>query len=195
MATAKKTEDKVTEPVTVTFDIPEVQPEDTPPVKQPSMDDFAPVVPPPRKAVRSSKRTSVETEVERLRTELDRNFSIIAIAICMRDAWDGQLILLNKDQVIDSWMEVAKVNPRFRQALLKLMDVGVYATAISNSLALAVAVLAHHSLTPNPDMVMTAVSYTGLKMPTDEQVAAMESMFDIFEDAPDAASVNGNGSS
>jgi hypothetical protein len=195
MATAKKTEDKVTEPVTVSFDIPNVEADDKPPVSTPSMDDFAPVVPPPRKAVRSSKRTTVDQEVERLRTELDRNFSIIAIAICMRDAWDGQLILLNKDTVIDSWMEVAKVNPKFRQALLKLMDVGVYATAISNSLAMAVAVLAHHSMTPNPEMVMTAVSYTGLKMPTDEQVAQMEAMFDIFEDAPETANVNGNGSS
>ena len=195
MATAKKTtaktttaEDKVdpipeTEPVTATFDIP---------TSEPSMDDFAKKVAPERKAVRATKRTSVDAELSRLRNELDRNVSIVAVAICMRDAWDGQLILANKDMIIDSWLEVAKVNPRFRTALLKLMDVGVYATAISNSLAMAVAVLAHHRMTPNPDFVLGAVGYTGLTMPDEDAVAQMEAMLSVMTN-PDFATPNGTG--
>jgi hypothetical protein len=177
------------EPIEVTFDLPA---DDPTPDKEPTMDDFAKRVTPTAKRRPASKRVTADQEIERLRGELDRNFSVVCIAICMRDAWTGQVILLNKDMVIDGWLEVAKVNPRFRAALLKMMDIGVYATAISNTAALVVAILAHNNLTPNPDFVLTAVSTTGLKMPSDEEVAQMEAMFGVL--ATDDASVNGSGS-
>lgn len=195
MATAKKTPTPKTDPITVSVDIPDADPL---PTSEPSMEDFAKAAAstiPSRKPASNRKRATVQEELDRLRVELDRNVSIVAVAICMRDAWDGQLILMNKDMLIDSWLEVAKVNPKFRQALLKLMDVGVYATAISNSLALAIAVLAHHRMTPNPDMMLTAVGYTGLQMPSDEAVEQMEQMFHAFTaDEPETVNNNGSGS-
>lgn len=177
---------------TVTFDVPV---EDPTPDSEPTMEDFTKRVTPKATRKPATKRVTADQEVERLRGELDRNFSVISIAICMRDAWTGQVILLNKDMVIDSWLEVAKVNPKFRAALLKMMDIGVYATAISNSAALVVAILAHHKMTPNPDFVLTAVSSTGLKMPSDAEVQQMEDMFGMMADATvDNAETNGSGS-
>lgn len=181
-----------TEPVSVTFDVPE---DDPTPTAEPTMDDFAKRITNTPKRKPSTRRVTADQEVERLRGELDRNFSVVSIGICMRDAWTGQVILMNKDMVIDSWLEVAKVNPRFRAALLKMMDVGVYATAISNTAALVVAILAHKNMVPNPDFVLTAVSSTGLKMPSDEEVAQMEAMFGMMAGMEsDVPETNGSGS-
>lgn len=194
MATAKKTPTETktdTPPDTIVIDVPE--PADVTPQNEPTMEDFAKRVTPSR-TTKGKRVTTVDREIERLRTDLTRNTSMVVLAIHMRDVWTGQLILMNQEQIIDSWLEVARVNAGFRTALLKMLDVGVYAAAVSNTAALIIAILAHRQMLPNSDMMLSAVSHTGLKMPDDEQVAAMEAMFHTFTEPDGDPTVNGSGS-
>lgn len=190
MATAKVTEKK-TPPLTVTFDPPDVGEPDNVNIGEPTMDDFAKAnpsvrVPKPKGTSRAvTKRESVEAQLQRLREELNRNVSFLGLVICAKDAWAGQLVLLNKDKQVDNWIEVARINPTIRNAMLSAMDMGVYATAITGSLALAIAALAHMELLPNSGMLLTAVSGAGVRVPTDAEVMQTEAMF---------TTMNGNGS-
>jgi hypothetical protein len=170
-------------PVTVVFDPPDLDEPDNVNVSEPSMDDFAainPAIKPPKpksasKAV--TKRETVDASLQRLRDELNRNASFLGLVVCAKDAWTGQLILMNKEKQIDNWIEVARINPTIRNAMLAAMDMGVYATAITGSLALVIAALAHTQMLPNSDMLMTSVSGAGVAVPSDIQVAQTEEMF------------------
>lgn len=190
MATPK-TPTKKSPPLTVTFDPPDVGEPDNVNIGEPTMDDFAKANPSikvakPRGSSRVvSKRESVESQLQRLREELNRNASFLGLVICAKDAWAGQLILLNKDKQVDNWIEVARINPTIRNAMLSAMDMGVYATAITGSLALAIAALAHMELLPNSEMLLTAVSGAGVRVPSDIEVMQTEAMF---------GGMNGNGS-
>lgn len=195
MATAKKDSG----PVTVQFDPPDVGEPDNVNISDVSMDDFAKVAPsnvrPPRargKVV--SKRMTVEAELERLRGELERNASLIGMIVLVRDPWLGHLILLNRDTQIDNWLEVARINPKIRSAMLSALDMGVYATAISGSLALVIAAVAHMGMLPNSEAILGVIGGNGamgVKLPDETQVAATEAMFAQW--APDEDNVNGNG--
>jgi len=189
MATAKTTKSP---PLTVTFDPPDVgEPEQTN-ISEVSMDDFAkvnPAIKPPKPRGSSravTKRESVEAQLQRLREELNRNASFLGLVVCAKDAWAGQLILLNKEKQIDNWIEVCRINPTIRNALLSAMDMGVYATAVTGSLALVFAALAHMEVLPNSEMILTAVSGAGVRVPSDLEVMQTEAMFNM--------NVNGNGS-
>jgi hypothetical protein len=196
MATAKT--DK--KPLTVTFDPPDVGEPDNVNIGEVSMDDFAKVAPdavkPPRprgKVV--SKRMTVEAELERLRGELERTASLAGMIVLVRDPWMGHLILLNRDTQIDNWLEVARINPKIRSAMLSALDMGVYATAISGSLALVIAAVAHMGMLPNSEAILNVIGGNGamgVKLPDDNEVAATEAMFAQW--APDEDSANGNGS-
>lgn len=181
-------------PLTVTFDPPDVGEPDNVNIGEPTMDDFAKANPTvkvakPRGSSRAvTKRESVEAQLQRLREELNRNASFLGLVVCAKDAWSGQLILLNKDKQIDNWIEVARINPTIRNAMLSAMDMGVYATAITGSVALAIAALAHTDMLPNSDMLLTAVGGAGVTVPTDNQVAQTEAMFSMPMN-------NGNGNS
>jgi hypothetical protein len=181
-------------PLTVTFDPPDVAEPENVNIGEPTMDDFAKAnptvkVPKGRGTSRAvTKRESVESQLQRLREELNRNASFLGLLVCAKDAWTGQLILMNKDKQIDNWIEVARINPTIRNAMLAAMDMGVYATAITGSVALVIAALAHTQMLPNSDMLLTAVSGAGVSVPSDIQVAQTEAMFSM-------PNVNGNGNS
>ncbi len=190
MATAKATKDKAP-PLTVTFDPPDVAEPDNVNIGEPTMEDFAKAnptvrVPKPRGSSRAvTKRESVESQLQRLREELNRNISFLGLLVCAKDAWAGQLILLNKDKQVDNWIEVARINPTIRNALLATMDMGVYANAITGTLALGIAALAHMEMLPNSEMLLSAVSGAGIRVPSDKEVMETEMMF---------GAMNGNGS-
>lgn len=187
MATATKKP-----PVTVTFDPPDLEEPGNVNVDDVTMDDFAKVnpaitKPKPRGSSRAvTKRESVEASLQRLREELNRNVSFLGLVVCAKDAWSGQLILLNKDKQIDNWIEVARINPTIRNALLSAMDMGVYATAITGSLALGIAALAHTDMLPNSEMLLQAVGGAGIRVPSDLEVEQTEAMFSM-------PTMNGNG--
>lgn len=190
MATTPKT--KKTEPVTVNIELPDA---DTPPevdLDEKTVDDFAKEIrketlAKPRTVKPVGKRPSVEQELARLREELQRNTAFLGLIACARDPWGGQLILLNKDSVIDKWIDVCRINPTIRRALLSAMDMGVYATAITSTLALVIAFLAHSNMLPNSEMLLVAVGGAGVTLPTDEQVNMTRIMFGMDENG------NGNG--
>lgn len=179
-------------PLTVTFDPPDVGEPDNVNISEPTMDDFAKANPEikvakPRGTSRAvTKRESVEAQLQRLREELNRNVSFLGLVVCAKDAWSGQLILLNKDKQIDNWIEVARINPTIRNAMLSAMDMGVYATAITGSLALGIAAVAHMDMLPNSEMLLAAVGGAGVRVPTDVEVMQTEAMF--------TGMANGNGS-
>jgi hypothetical protein len=187
-----------TQPLTVKFDPPDVGEPENVTVGDVTMDDFAKVAPsnvkPPRERGKVvSKRMSVEAELDRLRGELERNVSLLGMLVLVRDPWSGHLILVNRDKQIDNWIEVARINPKIRSAMLSALDMGVYATAITGSLALAFAAVAHMGMLPNGEMILAAVASAGVTLPDDDKVAQTEAMFSMF--APDEETVNGNGTS
>src|SRR5581483_12397802 len=106
MATPKTPTKTKAPPLTVTFDPPDVGEPDNVSIGEPTMDDFAKAnpsvkVPKPRGSSRVvSKRESVESQLQRLREELNRNASFLGLVVCAKDAWAGQLILLNKDKQV-----------------------------------------------------------------------------------------------
>lgn len=182
---------KTKQPVTVTFEPPDLDEPGNVNIGEPTMDDFAKVNPsikPPTPRGRTkavTKRETVDTQLQRLREELNRNASFLGLVVCAKDAWSGQLILLNKDKQIDNWIEVARINPTIRNAMLSAMDMGVYATAITGTLALAIAAVAHMGMLPNSEMLLTAVGGAGVRVPSDLEVQQTEAMF---------STMNGNGS-
>lgn len=192
-----------TKPISVTFDPPLIDDDSAPSIlDEKDMTDFervAPSVAPPkpRSATRAvGKRASVENELDRLRDELQRNVSFVGLMMCAKDPWLGQLILLNRDRVIDQWIDVCRINPTIRNALLSIMDMGVYATAIVTTLSIAIAALAHMKIIPNGDMIVSGIAGTGVTIPTDAQVQSTEAMFDfakMFAENADMDSPNPNG--
>jgi hypothetical protein len=189
---ATKKTPNVDEPVTV--NIPTA---DTPPeveLNELTPEDFAKTIrqetlSKPRTVKPVGKRPTVEQELARLREELQRNTAFLGVIACAKDPWGGQLILLNKDSVIDKWIDVCRINPTIRRALLSAMDMGVYATAITSTLALVIAFLAHANMLPNSEMLLVAVGGTGVTLPTDEQVEMTKIMFGMDENT------NGNSGS
>lgn len=191
--TRKSTTPK-SEPVTVNIEPPDLATPDSVNLNEPSMDDFAD----PKVVINEAKvdthkrsrpvgkRPTVEQELDRLRNDLGRNASFIGLILCARDPWGGQLFLLNKDDVIEKWIDVCRINPTIRKALLSAMDMGVYATAITSTLALVIAYAAHAGMLPNSDMILGAIGGAGVTLPTDEQVAFTEAMFGMGQNGDGA---------
>lgn len=181
------------EPETVTVEIPDVgAPGESETLSEPTIEDFAKIAPdikpptPRSKGKVVGKRTTVESELQRLREELSRNVSFLGLLACAKDPYGGQLILMNKDSLIEKWIDVCRINPTIRHALLSAMDMGVYATAITSTLAVVIAFLAHAKMLPNSEMILGAIGGAGVTLPSDEQVMQTEAMFA-------AMGSNGNG--
>lgn len=185
---ATKNKQTEAEPLTVKIDLPDA---DTPPevnLDEKTVDDFAKEIrketlSKPRTVKPVGKRPTIEQELDRLREELQRNTAFLGLICCAKDPWGGQLVLLNKDSIIDKWIDVCRINPTIRKALLSAMDMGVYATAITSTLALVIAFLAHANMLPNSEMILVAVSGAGVTLPTDEQVEMTKIMFGMDENA------------
>lgn len=174
------------EPVTVNIELPEAEIPSGVDIGEAKIEDFErSVKPPPRSRTKPvGKRPTVNDELDRLRNELRRNTSFLGLLACAKDPWAGQLVLLNKDDVIEKWIDVCRINPTIRKALLSAMDMGVYASAITSTLALVIAFAAHAGMLPNSDMILTAVGGAGVTLPTDDQVAMTAAMFGHDEDMP-----------
>jgi hypothetical protein len=176
------------DPVTVKIDLPETDVPSGIDIGEAKIEDFADKVPnavkpPPRSRTKPvGKRPTVEQDLDRLRGELQRNTAFVGLLACAKDPYGGQLLLLNKDDVIEKWIDVCRINPTIRNALLSAMDMGVYATAITSTLALVIAYLAHAGMLPNSEMVLTAVGGAGVTLPTDEQVEMTSALFGMDTD-------------
>lgn len=159
-----------TPPQTFSFEVPDI-PERKPKAGKPK--DDRPRTPSSGRKT-STARSTVDKEIEQLRDKLTNWIGMAGIAAMTRNTFDGMVVTNNADTFVDGWLEVARVQPKFRKVLLQITEAGVYATAVSNTLAIALPILANHGMIPNGALVIEFCRRGGAKIPTHDELEQMD---------------------
>lgn len=181
-------------PSTATPELDGMPPADAPPADKP-----------PRKRRASRKRASTsDTPRPRaasptIKRRLREVFNLAGGLVSLADAFDGQVILANADELAEAWAKVAERHPRIKLALDGFERGGIYGAAAIATASVLLPILAHHRLLP-PSMAQLGAIVGGPAMPS----PAPAGTADPFPRSPAAAGgtdpepapagVHGNGS-
>lgn len=117
---------------------------------------------------------------------LQQAFTFLGIGVSMVNLYDASVIHENSELLAKHWTKVAEQNPTVRKYLLNLLQGGVWAGAITTSIAVMLPIAANH-LPDIPAEVVDMVGTIGVKLP-DESLKDMATLREGF-------SPNGDGSS
>lgn len=121
---------------------------------------------PPRRSKRAKATSSGRLTDKQIKDKLDEVWVGLGGALMMFDPFCGVTLTVNGPQVSDAVVEIAKVNPRVRQALEGFAQVSTWGAMLGAAGAVVMPILAHHTnLIPGGVGVMLA--------PTDELRAAI----------------------
>jgi len=172
-------------PVDITFDsaLIESQPRrgkakkpktDTPPKLDEAIESNLPKTP----AARLTK------DLKTIQEGLQQAFTFLGIGVSMINLYDAMVIHENAELLAKHWTKVAEQNPTVKRYLLSALQGGVWAGAITTSIAVLIPIAANH--TELPDEVVQATAGIGVSLP-DASLKEMASVTDGW-------SSNGNGS-
>jgi len=147
---------------------------DTPPKLDEAIESHLPKTP----AARQTK------DLKTIQDGLQQAFTFLGIGVSMINLYDAMVIHENAELLAKHWTKVAENNPTVRKYLLSALQGGVWAGAITTSIAVLIPIAANH--TELPDEVVQATTGIGVSLP-DASLKEMASVTDGW-------SSNGNGS-
>jgi|SRR5215831_15437667 len=116
---------------------------------------------------------------------LQQAFTFLGIGVSMVNLYDAMVIHENSELLAKHWTKVAEQNPTVRKYLLNLLQGGVWAGAITTSIAVIVPIAANH-VPDIPAEIVDMVGTIGVKVP-DESMKDMSTL-------REGMSPNGDGS-
>jgi len=147
---------------------------DSPPKLDEAIDSHLPKTP----TARLSK------ELKTIQDGLQQAFTFLGIGVSMINLYDAMVIHENSELLAKHWTKVAEQNPTVKRYLLSALQGGVWAGAISTSIAVLIPIAANH--TELPDEIVNATATIGVSLP-DNSLKDMASVTDGWSE-------NGNGS-
>jgi hypothetical protein len=96
----------------------------------------------------------------------------MGIGVSMFNLYDAMVIHENSELLAKHWTKVAEQNPTVRKYLLNALQGGVWAGAITTTIAVLIPIAANH--TELPDEVVKATAGIGVSLP-DDDLKGMES--------------------
>lgn len=97
---------------------------------------------------------------------LTQAFTFMGIGVSMFNLYDAMVIHENSELLAKHWTKVAEQNPTVRKYLLNALQGGVWAGAITTTIAVLIPIAANH--TELPDEVVKATAGIGVSLPDDE---------------------------
>lgn len=129
---------------------------------------------------------AIEAELTRIRQSLTEALGMVGLAVCTRNAYDGNVILLNAEKVTDVWVEAARDNKRLRAAMLRMFAMNTLVTAIATTVSVGIPILVNHAMVP--ETLMQAVTLQGIDLPDRSMTDGLDRLFHPTTDvAPDTA--------
>lgn len=148
---------------------------DTPPKLDETIESHLPKTP----AARLSK------DLKTIQDGLQQAFTFLGIGVSMVNIYDAMVIHENAELLAKHWTKVAEQNPTVKRYLLSALQGGVWAGAITTSIAVLIPIAANH--TELPDEIVNMTSAIGVSLPDNaDELKAMAS--------PGGFSANGDGS-
>lgn len=138
---------------------------DTPPKLDEAIDSHLPKTP----AARVSK------DLRTIQDGLQQAFTFLGIGVSLVNLYDAMVIHENSELLAKHWTKVAEQNPTVRKYLLNMLQGGVWAGAITTTLAVLVPIAANH-IADIPEEIVTMVPAIGVSIP-DSELKAMPSGF------------------
>jgi hypothetical protein len=129
---------------------------DTPPKLDEAIESHLPRTP----AGRQSK------DLKTIQDGLQQAFTFLGIGVSMFNLYDAMVIHENSELLAKHWTKVAEQNPTVRKYLLNALQGGVWAGAITTTIAVVIPIAANH--TELPDEVVKATAGIGVSLPDDE---------------------------
>jgi len=149
---------------------PRKPPVDTPPRLDEAIDSHLPKTP----VARMSK------DLRTIQDGLQQAFTFLGIGVSMINIYDAMVIHENAELLAKHWTKVAENNATVRKYLLNALQGGVWAGAITTTVAVLIPIAANH--TELPEEVVTMVPAIGVSIPDP-----------TLKDTPTGMSFNGNG--
>lgn len=130
---------------------------DTPPKLDEAIEAHLPKTP----AARLSK------DLRTIQEGLQQAFTFLGIGISMVNLYDAMVIHENAELLAKHWTRVAEQNPVVKKYLLSALQGGVWAGAITTSLAVVVPIVANH-MEDIPDEIVGMTKTLGVSIPDSE---------------------------
>lgn len=136
---------------------------DTAPKLDPSLQSEYPKIPQARQT----------RELKTIQDGLTQAFGFMGMGLSMVNLYDAMVIHENAELLAKHWTKVAEQNPTVKKYLLNALQGGVWAGAISVSIAVLIPIAANHGTVPDDIVPMT--SSLGVVLPDDSyKVTAIE---------------------
>ena len=125
-------------------------------------------------------------ELRTIQDGLQQAFTFLGIGVSMVNLYDAMVIHENSELLAKHWTKVAEQNPTVKKYLLSALQGGVWAGAITTSIAVLIPIAANH--TELPDEIVNMTTTIGVSLPENaDELKAMASPMQEYSE-------NGNGS-
>jgi len=106
-------------------------------------------------------------ELRTIQDGLQQAFTFLGIGVSMVNLYDAMVIHQNAELLAKHWTKVAEQNPTVKRYLLSALQGGVWAGAITTSIAVLVPIAANH-VQDIPEEIVSMTSAIGVSIPEAE---------------------------